>query len=210
MGNQPSAPSPPQSTSSNVPPVVPPVCDADCQRQKQLSGLKAILDQKTLTKDTDPEGYEQARIAYYTLLNGQGWLAKEKERIAKDEIKPIVSTFTSQYNDLKSQQKNQGVFVSLMSSLQEEEHGDQEELHFLNKQIEKEEDKVNVMNRLAVLGSPQQSEPIISYMPIIVDVGLSILGLAILYLVYTKFDKIKSYFGYSTPVVPMGGKRVLH
>ena len=107
MGNQPSAPSPPpQSTTSNVPPVVPPVCDNECQKQKTLSGLKAVLDQKTLTKDTDPEGYEQARIAYYTALNGQGWLAKEKEKIAKDEIKPKISTYTAQYNDLKTQQKN--------------------------------------------------------------------------------------------------------
>lgn len=211
MGNQPSTPSPPpQSTTSNVPPVVPPVCDADCQKQKKLSGLKAILDQKTLTKDTDPEGYEQARIAYYTELNGQGWLAKEKERIAKDEIKPKISTYTAQYNDLKTQQKNHGVFVNLMGALQAEEHGDEEELGFLNKQIQKQKDEVAVMNRLAVLGTPQQTEPVISYMPIIIDVALAILGLAILYLLYSKFGRLKSYFGYETPVVPMGGKRVPH
>lgn len=204
MGNQPSAP---QASSQPPPQVIPPVCDAECQRQKLLSGLKTTLDLKEQTKDQDPEGYEQARISYYTALYGDGWLAKEKSRIAKDEISPKITSYTDQYNNLKKQQANQQVFVNLMKAVEGEQLSDEKDLKFLKKQVQAEKDKANVLNRLTDLGGqPTKS----SYMPIILDIVLAILGLGILYLTYTKLDIIKGYFGYSNPSMVMGGKRLRH
>ena len=70
MGNQPSA-SAPKTPTTSQPPLV---CDLNCQKEKDLALLKTKLDDAEKTKDTDPDGYSKARIAYYTLLNGQGWL----------------------------------------------------------------------------------------------------------------------------------------
>lgn len=203
MGNQPSAPQAPPS----VPPLPPPpICDAPCQRQKLLSGLKTTLDQKEQTQTQDPEGYEQARIAYYTALNGDEWLVKEKSRIAKDEISPKITSYSTQYEELKKQQDSQKVFVNLMNALQTEEVGDEQDLHFLKKQVQGEKDKADVLNRLTVLGT-QPAQPS-SYMPILLDVLLAILGLGVLYLLYKKFDVLKGYF--ITPSVTVGGKRLPH
>jgi len=199
MGNQPSGPPKP------APPVAP-VCDAECQKQKLLSGLKTTLDLKEETKSQDPEGYEQARLAYYTALYGDGWLATEKNRIAQDEISPKITSYTNEYNDLKKQKSSQDVFVNLMNAAQAEEVNDDQDLHYLKKQIQAEKDKAHVYNRLAVLGGqPQQPS---SYMPILLDVVVAVLGLIVVYLVYKKFDVIKGYFGYSSPSVIMGGKRL--
>ena len=158
MGNQQSAPPPPQpqpTPQAPPPPPIPPVCDADCQRQKLLSALKTTLDQKEETQDTDPEGYEQARIAYYTALNGQGWLTDEKNRIASDEIQPVVTNYTNQYNELTNQLKTNQVFSNLASSLEAEQKEDEEDLQFLKKQFSKEKDQVDVLNRLTAIGNPQ-------------------------------------------------------
>lgn len=199
MGNQPSQPQPQPS-----PPLTPPpVCDAECQRQNLLSGLKTTLDQKEQTKDQDPEGYEQARIAYYTALNGQGWLANEKTRLAKEDVSPKITAYTKQYEDLKKQQSSQQVFMNLMNSLKAQEYGDEQDLHFLKKQVQEEHDKADVMNRLTVLGGQPSSS---NYILIILDVILAVLGLGILYMLYKKFDVIKGYFGYSSEIV--GGKRL--
>jgi hypothetical protein len=200
MGNQPSTP------SSQAPMPLPPVCDSNCQRQKLLSGLKTNLDLKEETKDQDPEGYEQARIAYYTALNGDSWLINEKNRIAKDEIAPKITSYTDQYNDLKKQKNSNQVFINLMNALQAEEVGDEQDLHYLRKQVQSEKDKISVLNRLTVLGGT----PTTDNMPLILDIVLAILGLIVLYLLYKKFDVIKGYFGYSTPVMNMGGKRLPH
>jgi hypothetical protein len=201
MGNQPSAP---QGSPPVAPMAPPPVCDANCQRQKLLSGLKTTLDEKEQTKNQDPEGYQQARVAYYTALNGDEWLVKEKDRIAKEEISPKITQYTTQYDDLKKQQKSQKVFVNLMNSLQAQESEDQEDLHYLKKQLQTEKDKADVLNRLTVLDTAPV--PTTNYMPILLDVILAVLGVVILYLLYKKFPIIKGYIMPSA--VTTGGKRL--
>jgi hypothetical protein len=208
MGNQPSAPTKPSELSKPevIPP--PPVCDADCQRQKKLAGLKNTLDQKTLTKATDPEGYEQARIAYFTELNGQGWLAEEKQRIANEEVSPKVTQYTTQYEQLKTQQQNQQVFLNLMNALKEEEAQDETDLDYLEKKANQEKDQVDVLNRLAVLNQGQAPVATTNYWPTILQVAIGILALIIVYLIYSKFGTLKSYLGIgqSSPVI-VGGKK---
>ena len=154
MGNQTSSPqsSPPsQPSSPQSGPPLPPVCDMECQRQKQLDGLKIALDTATLNKDSDPEAYEKARVAYYTLLEGNTWLATEKDSIAKQEIEPVLTEYTNTYNELKDRKKQQDIFVGLAASLKGQEKGDEEELAFLNKETNKEKINTDVLNRLTQL-----------------------------------------------------------
>jgi hypothetical protein len=193
MGNQPSAPQP---APQNTPPPLPPVCDAACQRQKTLDGLKAALDAKSATRDQDPEGYEQARINYYTALKGQGWLAEEKNKIAKRDIEPVVSAYTTEFKNLTEQKKNQAVFVNLMSTLKADEENDAENLKYMKHQANENADKARVLNRMNQLSTPDDT----SDFPILIDIILAVLGLYIVYKLYTKFVS-----GASTPT---GGKRL--
>ena len=134
MGNQPSSPSSPPSTQPSSPPSppLPPPCDFSCQRQKQLDGLKTALDTATDNKDTNPEAYEQARIAYYTLLNGQTWLVGEKDRIAEEEIAPVITQYSDQYKELNDRKKQQAMFVNLSAALTAQEKEDENDVKFLN------------------------------------------------------------------------------
>lgn len=204
MGNQPSAPSPPPSTP-NAPPPLAPVCDANCQRQKKLDGLKAALDAKTATRDTDPEGYEQARIAYMTELKGQGWLATEKQNIAKNEVEPVLSSYQNRYQTLKNDTKNQGVFVNLMNMLKSDEKGNEEDLKYLTKKQRTEADKANTLNRLNELNasSPSDSNP--PYLiPVVVSVVLIVIAIAIVGITYQKYKTP------TTSTVMVAGKRLLN
>lgn len=202
MGNQPSAPQPPPSQPKPTPPPLPPVCDAECQRQKKLSGLKAAFDEKTATRDADPEGYEQARIAYFTELNGQGWLAQEKQRIASEEIAPVVSGYRQQYDSLKGEVKNQDVFVKLMGMLKADEDQDTQELGGLTKKLQSEKDKADTLNRLNELNQPDaQASPNIS--PTVLYIILAVVGLFVIYTIYSKLTA-------STNSVQVAGKRLLN
>jgi hypothetical protein len=208
MGNQQSAPPPTAPPTPPTPP--PPVCGSDCQKQKQLDGLKLTLDQKEETQSTDPEGYEQARIAYYTALNGQGWLAEEQNRIANDEVSPIVTEYTNQFNSLNGQIKTNQVFANLASSLQAEQKEDEGDLRFLKKQFQKEKDQADILDRLTVLtNSPSQTSSS-NYLPMLADLGIVFLGLFVVYMLYTKFSVIKGYFVSQPAGVPIGGKRLPH
>jgi hypothetical protein len=206
MGNKQSAPSATPNTLPTAPPPTPPVCDMNCQRQKQLDGLKLTLDQKEETQSTDPDGYQQARLAYYTAVNGQGWLSDEKNRIASDEVEPILTQYTDQFKALNGQLKTNTVFANLASSLQAEQESDEGDVRFLKKQLQKENDTVATMNRLTTLtNTPTPS----NYLPILADLGIVLLALFVLYMIYSKFSTIKGYFGFGAqPSVPMGGKRL--
>jgi hypothetical protein len=196
MGNETSAP----STSSASPPPPPvSICDLDCQKQKDLALLKSALDNTSQT--LNPEKYEQARIAYYTALNGQAWLAKEKERLAKLEVEPMILDYSTQYNALKAEQESQSVFTSMANALKMEESNDQEDNAFLNKQLNKEKTRTETLLRLNELGSSSPT----SWIPILFDFGLVLLGLAVLFLLYSKMDKIKGMLGYSNGLQTLSG-----
>ena len=193
MGNQPSAPqapapAPPLPVS---PPPLPPPCDINCQKQKDLALLKTALDSATDTKDADPVGYEKARIAYYTLLNGQGWLNTEKQRIATQDVQPILTEYNSRYNTLKNQKQSQSVFVNLQNLLKGQENADAADNSFFKKQLSREKDKADVLSRLNTL---QASQVNYNYTPIFVDFIIFLLAIVIIYLMFTKFSKIQSFF----------------
>jgi len=200
MGNQPSAPAPPAPPAPPPPPPLPPPpppCDMDCQKAKNLALLKSALDTATENQDQNPQGYESARIAYYTLLNGQGWLTSEKDRIAREEVQPILSSYNSTYTALKGETQSQKAFMSLANNLKAQEAGDKESNTFLQKQINEEKDKADVLDRLNSFHTPAAS---FSYIPIIIDILIVGIMIGCLYLGYTKFDRIRNFFA-STPSI---------
>ena len=73
------------------------VCNASCQRMKQLSTFRTAME----TAPT-PEARQSARVQYYTLKEGQGWLHREKERIAREHILPVVQDLERRYVRLQS------------------------------------------------------------------------------------------------------------
>lgn len=196
MGNQTSAPSPPPEATPTAIPPLPPPCDLECQKQKNLALLKTALDTADENKEQDPAGYEKARIAYYTLLNGQGWLQSEKQRIAKQEVEPLLKSYTTKFNSLKSEKQSQQVFVNLQSVLKGQEESDLADNSFFKKQLEKEKSKTDVLNRLNSLqpGSTSTSS-VMSYIPILIDFVIFLLALVVLYLLVTKFSNIQTLIG---------------
>jgi len=183
MGNQPSSPqpSPPAPDVAQLPPLPPP-CDMECQKQKDLALLKQKLD--STDPESDPSGYEKARIAYFTLLNGAGWLAQEKGRIAKEDVEPVLSSYTTQFNALKGEQQSQSTFTKLANVLKSQESADEQSNSFLKKQLQSEKDKAQVSDRLNQLGAPSS---VSNYIPWIVDIIITLLGLFVIYKGYTRF-----------------------
>lgn len=172
-----------------------------CQRQKQLDGLKTALDTATTNKDSDPEGYEKARVAYYTLLEGNTWLATEKDSIAKQDIEPVLSQYSTQYNELKNRKKEQDIFVNLAATLKEQEKGDEEELAFLNEETGKDRVETDVLNRLTqIKGSPTYQFDWFIYLL------YGIIGVLGVYVVYLLIGKIISYI-YPPQTSILGGKK---
>jgi hypothetical protein len=156
------------------------------QKKKEL---KEALD---LMNSAPPESYEQARIHYYTLKEGQGWLRTEKERLATIEVDPILSELTSKFTKLNQTQNNEPTH----------EIGDESETRYLYRRFLEEKDKVGVVNRLNQLGFSENSNSWFSY---ILDILITLIGLVCVYLLFIKgplvYSFVNSFFSQNTNTI---------
>jgi hypothetical protein len=153
---------------------------------KTLAGLKAQME-----SSKNPADREQARLAYFTTLNGQDWLQKEKERIAKEELEPMLVDYRNKFNALKQQQKTQSMFVTLMNQ-------NVSDSHFVDEKLKRQESNTGALVRLNEL-TPTQAY--FSFFPFLLDILLVILGLTFVYLVYSK---IRRFVSSPSVVEPVG------
>lgn len=222
MGNKPSLPPVPPKVSQLVSRVVPtvqaattisapsvpapppiPVCDANCQREKELTALRTALDMATANRVSDPETYQKARIAYYTKLEGQDWLTKERTRIGQEEVGPLANQLSEKYKSLIDEKKSQSSFLGLLDVLKTETEQNKEELKYIYDQTAQNLDVKSTVDRKNELGGNTLIDVMGSFYPLLFQFLIAVLGIIILVLLYRRFVP-------SVSPVPVGGKRLPH
>jgi hypothetical protein len=145
-----------------------PVADA---RQKELEDARQAM------KNATPEAYPQARINYYTLKEGQGWLRTEKERLAAAEIDPILRNLDSKYDE------------KTPAKVKKEDS----ESRYLRRRLLEEKDKVGVALRNVELSSSNVTQT--SVLPFILDILIALTGVGCVYLLLSgKASRIMGIF----------------
>jgi hypothetical protein len=148
-------------------------------------------------KEKDPEGYERARTAYYTVKEGQGWLSKDKEDKANQEVQPILDSYQSKFDKMKEDMIYQTVAAQAKQDVLSSQVGDEDEVRFIHSQIQKEREEASVYRRTKELeGLPVD---VYSWLPSFLDL---LLGITVLYLVYQifvegKLAAVMNYFSQS-------------
>lgn len=95
------------------------IVQSKIDKTKQLdSAFKRMQDAENV-RDKAPQAYEQARVGYYSMLEGPKWIEGEKQRIAKVEVDPIVTQYRQSYDTIKSRQQNQQRTQDIMNSVKE-------------------------------------------------------------------------------------------
>jgi hypothetical protein len=170
--------------------MIPPLCDVDCQNKKQLRLLKDAHDK-------DPTNL-QKRTTYYTAKEGQGWLVNEKKRVAKEELDSVLTKYSADYEEVKTKLSSNKALLDMTKGISSQEKDSESNVQFLNTEVGKIKDKTNILNRQLELGGLTPS-----YIQYIIDAVYLVLGLLILFLIFSKMDIFKSYFTSATQnVVP--------
>jgi len=76
-------------------------------KETQLADAFKDLQLAENVRDKSPQAYQDARIRYYTLLNGDKWIEEEKQRVVASEVVPKVASYMSSYQDLANRQTQQ-------------------------------------------------------------------------------------------------------
>lgn len=161
---------------------VAPPCGPDCLRQRKLDALKLAMDTAEKNKAQNPTAYSEARTNYYTLLKGQGWLVAEKQKVAQEEIEPVLGRYAQAYRELESKDKSQHYAVKLVSAVKSHE----EDNNLLTKEVQKVQDKTDVLKRQTELSSPVSNTNFGTYLPWILDGVIALLGLVVVFMIYRR------------------------
>jgi hypothetical protein len=157
-------------------------CDIQCHRDKQLKQLGSAMVTAIQNKEKDPEAYERARAAYYTVKEGQGWLSKDKEEKANQEVQPILDSYQAKFDKMKQDIIYQSVSAQAKQDAMNSQVGDEDEIRYIKSQIQKERDESSVFQRTKELeGLPLD---VYWWLPSLLDLSL---GLSILFIVYQIF-----------------------
>ena len=156
-----------------------PLCDSKCRKEKQLQGLTTALENTEKTKDSNPQAYAQARTNFYTLKEGPGWVTKEKQKVASQQVDPVIQKYQEKYNLLKQQLDSQRG----PENSEPQEVGDEAETRFIMKQLGLERDEASVAQRLVELRADSTTSPIAtpSWLPWILNISILVLGVLIVY-----------------------------
>jgi len=155
-----------------------PGCGPDCARQKELDRLKAAMDSAT------PSTAAKARTDYYTALNGQAWLANEKESIAKSDIEPVLRQYRDEFDAIDGALKGQSQISSLASAIKSDGG-----IPLLLQDYDAEKTKADVLERNSYLTSGWVGDSKSSWMNILLTGIIALCVLFILVLGYIKFSK---------------------
>jgi hypothetical protein len=158
------------------------VCDFDCQKNKKLKVLSSAMVTAIQNKEKDPEAYEQARTAYYTFKDGQGWVHQEKEKKANDTVLPIMDSYQKKFDKMKQDMVYQAAAAQAKQDALNSQVGDEDEVRFIHSEIEKEQDQASVYKRMQELATVPVD--VYAWLPSFLDL---VLGIMILFLVYQIF-----------------------
>jgi hypothetical protein len=141
------------------------------------------MDMAEKNKEQNPTAYSEARTNYYTLLKGQGWLVAEKQKVAQEEIEPVLGKYSSAYKILDNKDKSQYDFKHLADAVKSHE----EDNSLLSKEVRKVHDKTDVLKRTTELSLVTGLG---SYLPWILDGIIALLGLVIAFMLYRRFTYV--------------------
>jgi hypothetical protein len=120
-------------------------------RTSQLDTAFRSLQDAEGVRDESPEAYQMARIAYYTLAKGAGWLDEERQRVLASEIDPEVNNYRKSYEEVtgrrEAQQRTQDVMRAVKDGVLSMKDDVQYTTKAFQDQIETLKNQINIERR---------------------------------------------------------------
>ncbi len=88
-------------------------------KDKQLTDAFAALQTAENVRDKSPEAYQEARIRYYTLKNGESWVAEEQQRIQNGEAREKAEAYVSEYTNLARREQQQTKTMDVVNAVKD-------------------------------------------------------------------------------------------
>lgn len=177
------------------------------EEERKARAFKAFQD-AARNKDKDPETFEAARMRYYFLSKGPGWLEQEKNRIASEKIDPVLDQYRDIFTSLSNEEQTQRAYTDSIQGIRDKQSTLKAEAgkqtSYFKRLADEENRKKSAFDRIVELTSPayeakveatQEAPFVVKYFAgfpssfnIILDV---ILGLFIVIILFLGISKVR-------------------
>ncbi len=125
-----------------------PIAYAKIEKQRKIADAFNELQAAENVRDQSPQAYQDARIRYYTLVNGDGWINEEKERITNAEVVPKVAQYMASYEDMNTRIAQQQQTLDVVNNVTDKVLSMKDEFEFatntFSKQIRDLKNQINI------------------------------------------------------------------
>jgi hypothetical protein len=169
------------------------------KEQKTADAFKELQIAENI-RDVDPQGYQNARMNYYTLLKGESWRDEERERIAKAEIEPIVNRYSTQIKESLDEISNQTSTIDAAKGVKDKVLSIKDELQYATTTFQKQLDDLKGAIVMEHKKKEQQKESVSSWFGFILNVLIVLVLITIIVMLLRKFVfKGESKSAYTPP-----------
>jgi len=135
------------------------------------------------------DAYQSARIAYYTLTQGEGWAETEKERIAQTKAQPIIDGLVSQYNNLKAKQTEQASTIQVINGLRDKVLTVKDDMAFSVRTFQKQVDNIKNQINIDKKNQVDATKATVSWIEVVLNWMIAIATLVCIFLLLRYFSR---------------------
>ena len=163
-----------------------PILLAQISRETQLTDAFRQLQTAENARDESPQGYQEARVRYYTLLKGDSWIGEESKRVAASEAVPKITQYTQIKDDLTKRKNQQQQTIDVVNAVKDKVLSMKDDFAYttntFSKQIAELKNQINIEQKKA----QQQKVEMFSWVDMFLNILITVLVLGLLVAVIRK------------------------
>lgn len=125
-----------------------PVAMSKIDKQRRIDDAFKNLQAAENVRDQSPQAYQDARVRYYTLVNGDGWVDEEKARITNAEVMPKIAQYMASYQDMNTRINQQQQTLDVVNNVSDKVLSMKDEFAYATntfaKQIDELKNQINI------------------------------------------------------------------
>jgi hypothetical protein len=167
-----------------------PVVYAKVDKKQSLDAAFRALQDAENVRDQSPQAYQDARTRYYTLLKGEDWKNEEAQRIARAEVKPVVTSYQSKITDIQNQSQQQKRTIDIIQGVKDKLLSAKDDLSTSVKTFQKQIDVLKNQIQVERHATVEAESTSWSYLDLALNILIFFILLGLIAFVVRKMSKV--------------------
>lgn len=117
--------------------------NAEIGRNKLIDNAKQALLNRDVVRNEFPDAYQQARVNYYTLVQGDSWLQDEERRVSDDVVRRDIQNYYDRIRGLWNRLSSHDQYSDMVRNTSENVLQAKDDFKYIVNKFSEQMDKIN-------------------------------------------------------------------